>query len=86
MKPTTWWSTNRAAEFLGVHPETLRRWTRQGRVPARRLGSNGGRYRYNPAALQSLLTHRWDTNQNAPHAAISETTTSHTSPWEGTRL
>lgn len=34
-----------AARRLGVHPETLRRWCREGRVPAKK--NTSGYYRFN---------------------------------------
>ena len=42
-----------AAEFLGVHPETLRRWDKSGRLPAERLRS--GERIYSLAQLKAYL-------------------------------
>lgn len=40
-------SIQEAADFLGVHPETLRRWDREGRLTAIKVGERGDRkYRY----------------------------------------
>lgn len=43
-----------AAEALGVHPESLRRWIRCGRIEAFRLG-DGREYRLSSAALREFL-------------------------------
>lgn len=32
-------STNSAAEWLGIHPQTLRSWVKQGKIKARGVGS-----------------------------------------------
>jgi len=42
----------RAAEILGVHPWTLYRWAREGRIPAVRLGRS---VRFRVAALREWL-------------------------------
>jgi excisionase family DNA binding protein len=43
-----------AAEFLGVSPNTLRNWSRDGRIPVRRNPINGYRL-YNKSDLERLL-------------------------------
>lgn len=43
-----------AAEFLGVSPNTLRNWSRVGRIPVHRNPINGYRL-YNKADLERLL-------------------------------
>jgi putative resolvase len=53
-----------AAQELGVHPDTLRRWEEEGRIePPER--TPGGRRRYDLARLRNL----------APHKATSQRTT-----------
>ena len=36
-------TTTEAARYLGVHPNTVRRWETQGLLPAYRLGKRGDR-------------------------------------------
>lgn len=43
-----------AAHLLGIHSRTLRRWAREGRIPAVRLPS--GRYKFWRADIEALLT------------------------------
>lgn len=43
-----------AAEMLGVNPETLRRWDRQGRLKAVKIGKRGDR-RYELARIERLI-------------------------------
>lgn len=42
------------AALLDIHEDTLRRWTREGRVPYQRLGSRGD-LRYRRCDLEGLL-------------------------------
>ena len=42
------------AEMLHVHPNTLRRWSDEGRITAYRISSRGDR-RYLPADVQQFL-------------------------------
>lgn len=44
----------KAAQRLGIHPDTLRRWTDQGKVPA--WTTPAGHRRYNAADLDALTT------------------------------
>lgn len=37
-----WLTTPEAAAHLRVHPETVRRWAREGAIPAVKLGNRGG--------------------------------------------
>ena len=46
-----------AAEMLSVHPETLRRWDRQGKLKAVRFGSRGDR-RYRKEDLDRFIKGR----------------------------
>ncbi len=34
LDPEKWYTPSEAAELIGVHVETIRRWVREGRVPA----------------------------------------------------
>ena len=43
-----------AAEMLGVNPETLRRWDRQGRLKAIKIGKRGDR-RYEFSQIESVI-------------------------------
>ena len=43
-----------AAEILNVHPETLRRWGRNGKLKAIRVNERGDR-RYKPEDLKKLM-------------------------------
>lgn len=43
-----------AAELLGVHPETLRRWDNEGKLRAVRIGEFGHR-KYNKEEIEKLL-------------------------------
>ncbi len=51
-----------AAEFLGVSPNTLRNWSRDGRIPVHRNPINGYRL-YNKSDLDRLLRR---INRSAP--------------------
>lgn len=37
-----WMTTAAAAEYLKVHPETIRKWARRGALPGTKLGNRGG--------------------------------------------
>jgi excisionase family DNA binding protein len=50
--PACWLTTAELALELDVNTDTVRRWCRQGRVPATRIG---GRYRIDRHALAALL-------------------------------
>jgi len=45
---------NEAAELLGVHPETLRRWDRENKLPAVKINDRGDR-RYNKEDLEHFM-------------------------------
>jgi DNA (cytosine-5)-methyltransferase 1 len=47
---------SKAADRLGVHPETLRRWERKGTIKAKRTPS--GHRRFLKADIDGLLTER----------------------------
>jgi excisionase family DNA binding protein len=50
---TTWLRLGEAAEYLGVHPATLRRWADEGRLAC--LRTPGGRRRFAQADLDSFM-------------------------------
>ena len=45
----TYYTLDEAAGLLKVHPQTLRRWIREGRMPARRFGKQ---YRVRPEDIE----------------------------------
>lgn len=47
-------SVGEAAAALGVHIDTIKRWTREGKIEARRTA--GGHRRYRRADVEALLT------------------------------
>ena len=47
-------TTKEAAEILHVHPNTLRRWSEQGRIGAYRIGSRGD-YRFRQSDIASFI-------------------------------
>ncbi|HEY7065840.1 MAG TPA: helix-turn-helix domain-containing protein [Chloroflexota bacterium] len=54
---TDWLTTPEAAEYLRVHPETLRAWARKGVIPAAKLGNRGG-FRFRRIDLDRFLVTR----------------------------
>jgi excisionase family DNA binding protein len=48
-------TTKQAAEMLGLHPMTVYKWSRTGRIPTLRLG---GALRFDPQALAAWLEAR----------------------------
>ena len=46
------------ADYLGVHPETVRRWLRDGRLVGIDLGSDSGGWRIDPADLDAFIAAR----------------------------
>jgi excisionase family DNA binding protein len=54
---TTWLRTPEAAKYLGVHEETVRRWVREGEIPAAKLGNRGG-FRFKRGDLDRFLEDR----------------------------
>lgn len=49
--------TPEAAYYLGVHVETMRRWARDGMIPAAKLGNRGG-FRFKREDLDDFLERR----------------------------
>lgn len=54
---TAWLRTPEAAKYLGVHEETVRRWAREGAIPAAKLGNRGG-FRFKRDDLDRFLEQR----------------------------
>ncbi len=54
---TDWLRTPEAARYLGVHIETMRRWAREGTIPAAKLGNRGG-FRFRREDLDRFLEGR----------------------------
>jgi excisionase family DNA binding protein len=54
-----WIRTPEAAQYLGVHIETVRRWAREGTIPAAKLGNRGG-FRFKREDLDRFLEGRRD--------------------------
>jgi len=52
-----WLTTEQAAAYLQVHPETMRRWARTKAVPAAKLGNRGG-FRFRREDLDRFLETR----------------------------
>lgn len=52
-----WIRTPEAAKYLGVHVETVRRWAREGVIPAAKLGNRGG-FRFKRDDLDRFLVAR----------------------------
>jgi excisionase family DNA binding protein len=52
-----WLRTPEAARYLGVHEETVRRWAREGVIPAAKLGNRGG-FRFKREDLDRFLERR----------------------------
>jgi len=46
------------ADYLGVHPETVRRWLRDGRLVGIDLGSDSAGWRIDPRDLDTFLNAR----------------------------
>ncbi len=56
-RESAWLRTPEAARYLGVHIETLRRWAREGGIPAAKLGNRGG-FRFKREDLDRFLEGR----------------------------
>jgi excisionase family DNA binding protein len=52
-----WLTTEEAAAYLRVHPETLRNWARKSVIPAAKLGNRGG-FRFKRGDLDRFLESR----------------------------
>ena len=56
-QPSDWLTTDEAAQILRMHPETVRRWAREGLIPAAKLGNRGG-FRFRREDLDRFLEQR----------------------------
>jgi excisionase family DNA binding protein len=52
-----WLTTEAAADYLQVHVETMRRWARDGAIPAVKLGNRGG-FRFKVEDLERFMAQR----------------------------
>ena len=52
-----WLRTPEASRYLGVHEETMRKWAREGVIPAAKLGNRGG-FRFKREDLDRFLEQR----------------------------
>jgi excisionase family DNA binding protein len=52
-----WLTTEEAAEYLQIHVNTVRRWAREGMIPAAKLGNRGG-FRFRREDLDRFLDDR----------------------------
>jgi PTS system nitrogen regulatory IIA component len=60
MQPSeAWLTTQEAARYLRVHPETVRRWAREGLIPAAKLGRRGG-FRFKRDDLDRFVQRRME--------------------------
>lgn len=56
-------STSEAAARLGVHPQTLRKWERNGLIP-HAIRTPGGRRRYDAAQIAEMLVAKLSTDHS----------------------
>lgn len=63
-----WMTAYDAAQVLGVHPKTLRKWIREGKLEATRAGS---RHRVRRADIDRMLA-RGSTNENLTPEQLAE--------------
>lgn len=64
----TWLTLGQAAEFLGVHPATLRRWADDGEVPC--IRTPGGHRRFLEEGLHLFLSGQAEPAHDAPSAGL----------------
>lgn len=58
-QPKALLNVSEAAEFFGVDPETIRRWTRSGTIPGFKVGKGrNAPYRFRRTALEADMTRR----------------------------
>jgi excisionase family DNA binding protein len=54
---SSWLTTEKAAQYMNVHRETLRGWARKKVIPAAKLGNRGG-FRFKREDLDRFLESR----------------------------
>ncbi len=59
-KASEWLTLTQAAELLGVHPGTVRRWSDEGRIPVHRTEGKHRRYRRDEIELWALTARQAD--------------------------
>jgi excisionase family DNA binding protein len=64
--PRDWLTTEEAAEYLRIHVNTVRRWAREGAIPAAKLGNRGG-FRLRREDLDRFLEARRSSGAARPH-------------------
>ena len=66
---TDWLSLTKAAERLGVHPTTLRRWADNGDIPV--YVTPGGHRRFSEADIDTILQNDHQLDQQSPHEILA---------------
>ena len=70
-EPTNLWLTlSQAADFLGVHPSTLRRWADHGEI--RCIRTPGGHRRFRHASLHTFLDDRTETSDDGTEMGLTQ--------------
>lgn len=52
---SNWMTVSSAAEYVGCHPEVLRRWVRDGKLQGEGVGKLGWVYRFKKEALDRFV-------------------------------
>jgi len=48
------WTVDQVADYLQLSPETIRRWVRDGKLPAVKLGSNRAGFRIHESEVRKI--------------------------------
>jgi len=59
-------TSDQAAEYIGVHVETLRKWARSGNIPRMSLPGKGNRLRFSEPQLDKWIADRSLKGKNVP--------------------